>query len=371
MRVRLLIVFTVLLAVFASGQKPSKKLLLNKQKAARHEAQQLRKVITKTKRKISYVMSDIVKADDLLENARSKLKHTEVALDDAEDEQKKVARELDEATVKLDAKREVVGQRMRALYMNGERGPIGVFIGSESFADSADHTFIIQKIADQDDRLVDELRQYRVDVDRKKARKDAVVSRIEYLVAQRLEHKKDLDSRMRFKKGLLGELKQDQHEAQDELDELERESANIEVELRRFYGARKSTARTYRGSHRLPVNGMLTSGFGRRVHPITGRSRMHTGLDIAAPTGTPIHASGSGTVIYSGYRGGYGNCIIIDHGGGQASLYGHCSRLYVGVGKTVDKGDVIAAVGSTGMSTGPHLHWEIRINGTPVNPRGR
>src|SRR5205085_9869992 len=98
---------------------------------------------------------------------------------------------------------------------------------------------------------------------------------------------------------------------------------------------------------------------------------LHTGVDLAAPTGTPIHAAGDGRVIFSGYRGGYGNCIIIDHGGGTATLYGHCSRLYAGVGRTVRAGDVIAAVGSTGFSTGPHCHFEVRINGRPVNPLGR
>jgi murein DD-endopeptidase MepM/ murein hydrolase activator NlpD len=98
---------------------------------------------------------------------------------------------------------------------------------------------------------------------------------------------------------------------------------------------------------------------------------MHTGVDIGAAYGSRIWAAGDGRVIFAGYRGGYGNCVMIDHGGGLATLYGHCSRLAVHEGQYVRQGELIAWVGSTGLSTGPHLHWEVRVNGKPVNPVGR
>src|SRR5207245_1044862 len=96
--------------------------------------------------------------------------------------------------------------------------------------------------------------------------------------------------------------------------------------------------------------------------------RMHTGVDIGAGYGSPIYAAASGEVIFAGYMRGYGNTVIIDHGGGVSTLYGHCSALLVHEGQGVSKGENIARVGSTGMATGPHLHWEVRRNGTPVNP---
>jgi murein DD-endopeptidase MepM/ murein hydrolase activator NlpD len=111
-----------------------------------------------------------------------------------------------------------------------------------------------------------------------------------------------------------------------------------------------------------PVGGPITSGFGPRW------GRMHQGIDIGAPTGTPIHAADGGTVVTAGWLGGYGNAVIIDHGGGRATLYGHQSRLGVGVGQSVGRSAVIGYVGSTGNSTGPHLHFEVRINGVPHNP---
>ena len=115
---------------------------------------------------------------------------------------------------------------------------------------------------------------------------------------------------------------------------------------------------------------VVTSEFGNRIDPITGERRGHTGMDLAVPTGTPIRAALPGTVTVSTYnRGGYGYYIMIDHGNGLSTLYGHCSQLLASVGRTVEAGDVIALSGSTGRSTGPHLHFEVRVNGERTNPR--
>lgn len=126
------------------------------------------------------------------------------------------------------------------------------------------------------------------------------------------------------------------------------------------------------GNHRFiwPVNGPVSSPFGPRVQPIIGASTMHPGIDIAVSQGTPIKAAGDGVVRMAGWNGGYGNFTLIDHGGGLATAYGHQSRIAVSAGEHVSTGEVIGYVGSTGASTGPHLHWEVRVNGNPVNPMG-
>lgn len=149
--------------------------------------------------------------------------------------------------------------------------------------------------------------------------------------------------------------------------ELAAEQARIAAELRPGGSAGLSSGG---GSGRLawPLQGSISSGFGYRQDPFGGGTRMHTGIDIPAPTGTPIRAAAAGTVVSAGWNGGYGNAVIIDHGDGLATLYGHQSKLGSSAGQKVNQGDVIGYVGSTGNSTGPHLHFEVRVNGEPQNP---
>ena len=117
-----------------------------------------------------------------------------------------------------------------------------------------------------------------------------------------------------------------------------------------------------------PLAGSITSDFGWRTHPITGAQRFHSGIDIGGDYGDPIYAAQAGTVEYAGWISGYGNAVIINHGGGISTLYGHCQSLEVSTGQSVAQGELIAECGSTGNSTGPHCHFEVRVNGEPVNP---
>lgn len=116
------------------------------------------------------------------------------------------------------------------------------------------------------------------------------------------------------------------------------------------------------------VSGWLTSGFGPRADPMTGEGENHSGIDISADRGTPVRATADGTVQFAGYNGGYGNSILVDHGFGISTRYGHLSGYAISVGQTVKRGQVLGYVGSTGHTTGPHLHYEILLNGEPVNP---
>jgi len=162
----------------------------------------------------------------------------------------------------------------------------------------------------------------------------------------------------------LGELQAVVDEIEVEIASLEREQAQIKALIIQ----QSNQGGTRPGALLRPVPGGVSSYYGYRVHPIYGERRLHTGWDMNAGCGAPIRAAESGTVIFAGWKGGYGNAVIIDHGGGMSTLYGHQSRLGVSYGTSVDIGDVIGWIGTTGVSTGCHLHFEVRVNGTPVDP---
>ena len=162
----------------------------------------------------------------------------------------------------------------------------------------------------------------------------------------------------------LAELESEVAHIEGEIVVLEREQAQIKELILQQSGQGGSRP----GALWRPVPGGVSSSYGYRIHPIYGNQRLHTGWDMNAACGAPIYAAASGTVIYSGWRGGYGNATIIDHGGGMSTLYGHQSTLGAGYGVTVNAGDVIGWIGTTGVSTGCHLHFEVRINGNPVDP---
>lgn len=163
---------------------------------------------------------------------------------------------------------------------------------------------------------------------------------------------------------ILASIEAEIAEIEGEIAAFESEQAKLQADLNRLTSSGGSNP----GRLSWPINGSVSSGFGYRIHPISGVSKLHTGLDISAGSGTPIAAAGSGTVIWADWYGGYGKTVIIDHGGGLTTLYAHQSSLNVSAGSSVSAGSTIGYVGSTGYSTGPHLHFETREYGTPVNP---
>ncbi|MDJ0792269.1 MAG: peptidoglycan DD-metalloendopeptidase family protein [Acidimicrobiia bacterium] len=180
------------------------------------------------------------------------------------------------------------------------------------------------------------------------------------------EQQAELEATSREVEETLAALEREIDEFEGELAALAREETSIRSAIEAAAAASNPT--TSSGGFVRPVPGAVSSGFGMRVHPITGQNRMHNGLDMNGATGDPIRAAKSGTVILAGVKGGYGNTVMIDHGGGMVTLYAHQSRFAVSQGQQVAAGAVIGYVGSTGVSTGPHLHFEVRINGQPTDP---
>ena len=205
------------------------------------------------------------------------------------------------------------------------------------------------------------------DIDRKKKEWEDEKRKIELLVKDISERKEYIEAKKREREAFLKKIREQKRYQQQVIATLERESKEIENLIKRLASSKIQKAK--KGDLSWPVIGSVTSGFGMRRHPILGGAPLfHTGVDISASYGTPIRAAASGRVIFAGWYGGYGNMIIIDHGGNISTVYGHLSRIAVRSGEEVSEGDIIGYVGSTGLSTGPHLHFEVRVNGKPVDP---
>lgn len=274
---------------------------------------------------------------------------------------------LEKAIEECDIQEENYFTRVKLMVEEGETSYLEIILDSGSFADLFERIEIINAVAAYDQNLWNELKAKRDEI--KKAR-DELVSQKENLEAMRNEEeakKASLEAKLQQNKAVTQKIIA-------EIDKLEKAfQEQRRIEEQAWSHANKNTSQTAQfvgGKFVFPINTRyISSYFGYRIHPIYKTRRMHTGVDIGGAMGESIFACNDGTVIVSGYNaGGYGNYIMIDHGGGVVTLYAHNSVNNVSVGQKVVRGQVIGKVGSTGASTGPHLHFEVRINGSPVNP---
>jgi murein DD-endopeptidase MepM/ murein hydrolase activator NlpD len=360
-----------------SGQTRAKKVetLKKNLQSVQGKKEEIRSQLRATKREAGAVMADIEQADARLESLQERLATTIRKLEWGRQEQARLKGELRQATEKLESKKQEMQERLRQQYMQPGASVLTAVVKAESLGELASRRALMEMVARKDRELFEEVKSLQEAVAVKKKRQDDLVGEIASLAARQKREQAELKVARRQKESYLGELREHQQDLQEEYDQLIAESRALEAQIRAYQAARRASGTEvspFRGSLLMPIaGGRVGSGYGQRFHPILKRTRMHTGVDIGASTGTPIRAAAPGVVISANYRGGYGNCVVIDHGGGLSTLYGHCSRLYVSAGQRVSRGQTIAAVGSTGLSTGPHLHFEVRINGAPVNPMGR
>ncbi len=272
-----------------------------------------------------------------------------------------------------------LNRRVVAIYESDDPSALDVILSSKSFTDAVQQLDYLGAIGNQDKAIARAVAQAR---DRARAARDRTrslrnrVSAEANMVAYRTYAARNVKARLlgtqqglagarASKQQALAAVKNTEDQFIAEANALQASSAAIEAQIRAAHGTSDGTPTSPSAAGLIwPAAGPVTSPFGMRW------GRMHDGIDIGAPMGAPIHAAASGTVIYAGWMSGYGNLTVIDHGGGIATAYGHQSKLEVAVGDQVTQGQEIGLVGSTGHSTGPHLHFEVRVNGAPVDPMG-
>ncbi len=273
---------------------------------------------------------------------------------------------VEEAEDRYEEQKDLFKTRLRVMYQNSNISYLESLLESRNLGEFYQKLRIISLIARNDKKLLTELDAAKKDVEFKKGLQELIKTKTESMAD---EKKEVIASLMSSRASLETEISRDKkmlQELERREDELIKESARISKMIQELLSNEKYN----KGKMKWPCPGntTITSQFGNRLHPILKVYKLHTGIDIAANYGANIVAAQDGKVIVAGWQNGYGNTVIIDHGGKIATLYAHCSKLLVKVGDKVKAGDVIAKVGSTGWSTGPHLHFEIIKDGSPINP---
>jgi murein DD-endopeptidase MepM/ murein hydrolase activator NlpD len=276
-----------------------------------------------------------------------------------------------------------LGNRLVDLYESGEPSTLEVLLGSKNFSDLISQAQVLESIGKQDQRVAGEVgtakERVRAQREHTKRYRSLVAAELRTIAVrtnqvralrdQLLANENRLAAARAAKRDALRSVKESKAEFLHEVAGLQRASSALAAQIRAAqassvsYSAPGDTTPSAAGFI-WPVNGPVTSGFGMRW------GRMHEGIDIAAGSGTPIRAAAAGRVVYAGWMSGYGNLVAIDHGGGVSTAYGHQSSIAVGNGQIVSQGQTIGDVGCTGHCFGPHLHFEVRINGSPVDPLG-
>ncbi|WP_439653906.1 murein hydrolase activator EnvC family protein [Selenomonas ruminis] len=273
---------------------------------------------------------------------------------------------LKEVKADYEVKSARLAKRVRDIYINGQISYLDVLFGAKDFSDFMTRMDLLKKIIRQDYDLVHGVLDEKKDIEATQAslEKDKKIREEQELKAR--QAKQVMEEKVRRRQELIDKMKSDKATVDREYDELMAASKQIALMLQRSSMANLPVSGD--GSMIWPVGGTVTSEFGWRTHPISGTRKYHSGIDIGADYGTPIAAAQSGTVEYAGWISGYGNTVIINHGGGITTLYGHNQSLAVSAGQQVSQGETIAYCGSTGNSTGPHCHFEVRSGGEPVSP---
>jgi murein DD-endopeptidase MepM/ murein hydrolase activator NlpD len=274
---------------------------------------------------------------------------------------------LAQATADYNQMNELVKTRLQVMYKNSETTMLDTLLSSGSVVEFYERLHYMQVISENDNKLMQQLEEARLDVELKKQMQEQAKEILEQKLGEREERLQQIKTSRARVEGEISRSKKEIQQLEKEIDKQLEESKRLESKIKTLMTKQKYVG----GSMTWPVPSSyrITSSFGMRKHPILRKNKMHTGVDIGADKGASIVAANSGTVIMAHYdKNGYGNMVVIDHGGGITTLYAHASKLLVKVGDKVKSGQTIAKVGSTGLSTGNHLHFEVRVNGEPKDP---
>jgi murein DD-endopeptidase MepM/ murein hydrolase activator NlpD len=356
-----LLVSLMSLGVGFAGNNQDKLNTLNSQ------IKKLEKQLKAGKTQEKNLNSQIGNLDKLIKEAEGEIQGIQSEISVTNDKISSVQTQLQAMQADIDRQNQDMSKRIRAMYKNGDVGILEVLLGSETITDFMTNLDMAGKIFDNDVQVLEQLEKQHKILDQHRKDLEKLQTQLESKKQEKASKQNELAVNRGNVSQLKAEVSQDNKSIEAQVDALNREANSITAEILRL----QSKGGTYSGGQMawpVPASTSISSKFGNRLHPILNVNKLHTGIDIRVGTGNNIVAANAGKVIKAAWNNSYGYMVMIDHGGGIVTLYAHNSSLRVSAGDTVSRGQVIALSGSTGVSTGPHLHFEVRVNGKYKNP---
>ena len=327
----------------------------------------LEKKIKEGKAEANALSGEIKKVEKKVYTAQLQLNQLREQINETKGNIQTALGELENMENSMNEQNKSLGNRLRAMYKNGDISMLSVLLGSANMSDFLTNIELAKRIYNSDEELLKEMETDYAAIVKKKQQLSDLKDTLLAEQAALQENKDALDKAESELEAQKKMVENNNAQLEKQIDDLNDEADRITAEILKLQSSGDYSGGVMCWPSRASTK--VTSPFGNRMHPILKKYKMHTGIDIGAKSGTDILAANSGKVIASAYNaGGYGYYVMIDHGGGIVTLYAHSSKLLVSKGDVVTRGQVIAKVGSTGMSTGAHLHFEVRINGNYVNP---
>lgn len=322
------------------------------------------------KEELTQNLQQLQKLDERIEKTKNELEELNTKIEELQTSITKIEERLKVAEKRYKKQKKILEKRLVVMYETGDTKYLDVILSSRSVSDFLSNYFLITELADYDTELLEEIEEQKNKIEADKAKLDSEKEKYTSIKQNQTKTAKILENTKLIRENYIAKLTDQEKEVQAKIDEYNKQFEEVNKEILSL--ALEGIDTKYIGGELAwPIPGYtrITSKYGMRTHPITGVYKLHTGVDVSAPMGANFVAANDGIVVKAGYNGAYGNMVIIDHGGGVSTLYAHGSEIMVKVGDYVKRGEtVVLKVGSTGYSTGPHAHFEVRLNGVVTDP---
>lgn len=379
------IVFTVLICAVSTCYADSSNID-EKIKKQELEYQKIQKQINDTRKKLSQTQAQEKSVSRQIQDLSQKITLTQQKVNIINLNLKKIVENITRITneivntdVNIKQSQKLLSERLVSIYKYGGITEFNLLLSSQGAEDALNTSYLLGKIAEQDKDLITRLQNEKTRLSEAKVKLESEQKKREQEKTLLASKRKELNVAANDRNALLAKVRKDKSLFMAEQKELMKASAELQNTIKKLmaekialnkkrFPERKEVVYYKGGRLAMPTQGKITSTFGTRVHPVFKTKINHTGLDISAPHGTPVVAADSGEVLYTGWMRGYGQVIILDHGANLTTVYAHLSAIECQENAKVTRGSIIGRVGSTGVTTGNHLHFEVRVNGNAVNP---